>query len=82
MGFAPQVEPFTSEADAAASDTPVLDVLTRLEELGVDLLSDGDTVWFAPGDWRRVPDDVLAAARQCKHSLARLLGDTRQRCRA
>jgi len=32
LGFAPQVEPFTTEADAAASDTAALDVLLKCEE--------------------------------------------------
>jgi hypothetical protein len=39
--FAPLVEPYLSEANACASPTPILDVLTRLEDLGVELVSDG-----------------------------------------
>ncbi len=74
LGFAPRVAPFTTEADAQASPTALLDALMQLEDLGLELRSDGATVWFAPGDWRRVPPSLYALVRQCNHQLARLLG--------
>jgi hypothetical protein len=54
-GFSPRMLPFTALADAAASETSVLDVLTRCEDLGITLVSDGRGVDFAPGtgDGRR-----------------------------
>jgi hypothetical protein len=52
------------------SPAPILDVLTRLEELGVPLHSDGQRAWPA----RPVPPDVAAAVRQCNHQVARLVG--------
>jgi hypothetical protein len=78
LGFLPTVAPFTAMADAAASPAPVLDVLTRLEELGVGLESDGRGVWFAGDGWRRVPPDLKALVHQCSHQLAQMRGDTRQ----
>jgi hypothetical protein len=79
--YLPQVEPYVSQADAAASPTPVLDVLTRLEALGIALHSDGTTCWVRDG-WDRVPPDLRALVKQCSHSLAVLLGDTGRRRRA
>jgi hypothetical protein len=76
-GALPLVEPFLGMADATASGTPVLDALTRLEDLGIDLASDGRRVWFADDDYRRVPPDLDALVRQVNHSLARMLGPTR-----
>jgi hypothetical protein len=32
--------------------------MTRLEDLGVELLSDGRSVYYRPGDWLRVPPDL------------------------
>jgi hypothetical protein len=75
----PCVSPYTELADANASQTPILDALTRLEDLGVQLQSDGRTVAIPWQDWRRVPPDLHAIVRQCRHQLARLLGDTRRR---
>jgi hypothetical protein len=64
------VEPFVSMANASASDTPILDGLTRLDDLGVEMVSDGQRVYFAPGDWRKVPADLNAVVRSCSHRLA------------
>jgi hypothetical protein len=80
-GFLPQVEPYRSEADRAAVPAPILDALTRLEEIGVELQSDGRAGWFG-ADWRRVPPDLAATVRQCSHQLARMLGDTRRKAAA
>jgi hypothetical protein len=41
----PRVPPYTTEADAHASSTPVLDVLVKLDEMNVELYSDGRTAW-------------------------------------
>src|SRR5262245_7581627 len=68
-----QVEPYTSQANARASSTAVLDVLVRLEDLGIELQSDGQAVSFGK-DWQRVPDDLRTLVRQCSHQLAGLLG--------
>jgi hypothetical protein len=77
MGFAETREPYTTEADAAASKTPVLDVLTKLEDLGVELRSDGKHVRFArDGDYRRVPPDLRRMLKQCQNDLARMIGRT------
>lgn len=72
----PCVPPYSDEADANASTTPILDALLRLQEIGVELASDGQTVGFAGDDWRRVPPDLYAVVRQCSHQLARMLGKT------
>lgn len=74
MGFAPQVEPYTTEADAEAGQTPILDVVIRLEELGVTLQSDGRRAWVGADDWGRVPPDLHALIRQCAHTLASMVG--------
>lgn len=77
LEFLPQVEPYLSQADAAASEAPILDALTRLEEAGVDLASDGHAVWLRGDDWRKVEPDVMALVRQQSHLLAGLVGDNR-----
>jgi hypothetical protein len=70
----PCVAPYTTEADRNASGAPVLDALTRLEGLGVELVSDGQRVWVNDKDWRKVPADLHATIRQCSNQLARLIG--------
>jgi hypothetical protein len=66
---------------AAASQTPILDALVRLEEVGVELVSDGRQVRYAGEGWRVMRDhpDLDAVVRQCGHQLARMLGDNRGR---
>jgi hypothetical protein len=73
LGFAPKEQPYAGMADAAASPTPVLDVLVRLEDLGVQLHSDGASVYVPGRDRHRVPPDLHSLIRQCAHQLARLL---------
>jgi hypothetical protein len=74
----PHIPPYTTEADANASASPVLDALVRLDDLGVELVSDGRRVWFADPDARRkVPRDLHAVVRECGHTLAMMMGDTR-----
>jgi hypothetical protein len=79
VAFLPEVEPYLSEANRRASAAPILDALTGLEALGVDLESDGSSVWFARDGWRRVPPDLRAVVGQCNHRLAVLLGNTARR---
>jgi hypothetical protein len=75
LTFAPQVEPFVTFADRAASDTPVLDVLVLCDELGVELHSDGRTVYIPTHEERRrAPRRLRELVRQCSHTLAGLLG--------
>jgi hypothetical protein len=77
----PCVEPYTTMADANASRTPILDTLTRLEELGVPLQSNGKRTWLRWEDARKVPADVRAAVRQCSHTLAKMVGDSQRAVR-
>jgi uncharacterized protein (DUF3820 family) len=72
----PVIPPWVGQADAAASKTPLLDVLTMLDDLGVELESDGRSVSIPWRDWRRVPPELHAVIRQCNNQLARLLGRT------
>jgi hypothetical protein len=72
--FAPLVSPFVEEADQKASQTPILDVLTRLDALGAELQSDGQSVWLDAAGEGRVPPALLALIRQCSHELAGMLG--------
>jgi uncharacterized protein (DUF3820 family) len=72
--FLPIVEPWIFCANENASPAPVLDVLTQLEDLGVELQSDGRKVWVAGADDRRVPAELHVTIRQCAYQLARLLG--------
>jgi hypothetical protein len=76
LGTAPSARPYTDEADAAASATPELDVLVQLQDLGVELESDGATVLFRPGDYGRIPPELHQRIRECRHRLATLIGDT------
>jgi hypothetical protein len=68
------VSPFVEEADRNASQTPILDALTKLDALGVDLKSDGKSVWLFPEDEKRVPPHAHSLIRQCSHQLAGMLG--------
>jgi hypothetical protein len=72
--YAPLVSPYTDEADRNASPTPVLDVLMKLDEIDVELCSDGRTAWIDNADQQRVPPALHAIIRQCRHQLARMLG--------
>jgi uncharacterized protein (DUF3820 family) len=71
-------EPYASLADASASRTPVLDVLLGFEALGIELHSDGRSVWYDPQPVLRVPAGLERLLRQVAHDLARLMGDTRK----
>jgi hypothetical protein len=74
LGFAPQVPRYTAAADAGASPTAALDVLTRCEELGIALRTDGAVADFASWeDRRRAPAEVRALLGQCRHDLGRML---------
>jgi hypothetical protein len=75
--FMPETPENVVTADASASPTALLDVLTRLDDFRVNLESDGRRVWLRWEDMRRVPADLNALVRQCSHSLAGMLGDTR-----
>jgi hypothetical protein len=77
LTFAPLIPPYTTEADHYASRTPVLDALTKLETLGIEVVSDGKRAWVAWPACKRVPNDLLATLRQCSHQLAKMLGDNR-----
>jgi hypothetical protein len=79
--FMPETPENVAAADATASPTALLDVLTRLEEAGVNLDSDGRRVWVRWEDGRRLPPDLRALIHQCSNSLAKLLGDTRSPAR-
>jgi hypothetical protein len=70
----PCVPPYSTEADAGASAAPVLDALVKLDELGVELCSDGKTAWVADGDFDRVPPGVRHVIKQCRHRLGTMLG--------
>lgn len=74
--FLPLIEPWVSAANANASPTAILDALTALDDLGVDLQGDGKKVWFAGDDYRRVPASLQAVVRQCSHQLASMIGRT------
>jgi uncharacterized protein (DUF3820 family) len=78
MGCSPMTEPFTTEADANANSTALLDVLTMAEEQGVTLTSDGHTVEFVGDGWHRADDALKQALHQCRHSLARMMGDSKK----
>ena len=61
----------------ATTPTAILDVLTRLEDLGIELISDGRSVCFGPGGWAKAPRELHDRVRECSHLLAGLLGDNR-----
>jgi hypothetical protein len=74
-GFAPQVEPFVTLANAGTSPTPVLDLLTRCEEAGINLKSDGIVVDFATQeDYLRASPGLRVLVRACRSTLGKLLG--------
>ncbi len=74
LSYLPHRPPFIALADAAASETPILDVLVRLDSIGVALHSDGAEVWVPPPYNVRVGPDLAALIRQCSHELAQLIG--------
>ncbi len=74
----PLVPPFTTMADALASPAPILDALTRMDEMGIEVCSDGRSVWLDCENYRKTPPDLQAIIRQCSHQLAGLLGDNRK----
>jgi hypothetical protein len=76
LKFPPIIEPFISMANANSSDTLILDVLTRLEDTGIQLHSDGLRAWVDWEDSKRVSQELLAIVSQCSHQLARMLGST------
>jgi len=78
-GWGPQAGPYLAEADAALSKTPVLDTLIRLDDLGLELLSDGRVAWVSPPQAGRVPDDLLDLLRSCQHRLAGMVGNNARR---
>jgi hypothetical protein len=75
----PCVEPYVSMADATASPTAMLDALTRLDDLGVELHRDGRGAWIGGDDYRKVPPDLRALVKQCSNELAKMLSDNTRR---
>jgi hypothetical protein len=75
--FVPTIEPFESLADENASSTPILDVLTKLDDLGIEVKSDGRRAWLGWEDEKRVPPAILALIRECNNQLARIIGPRR-----
>lgn len=75
LTWLPLREPFTTLAANEVSDTAVLDVLTGLEDLGIELKSDGKTCWVPYPDCQKVDAALAGLIRQCSHDLARMLGD-------
>jgi hypothetical protein len=71
----PMREPFLSMANNEVSPTPILDVLMLLEEIGVELKSDGKACWVPYPDCKKLDAELAALIRQCSHDLARMLGD-------
>jgi hypothetical protein len=78
-GTLPQTEANIAEANRNASPTPVITALVELEALGVELVSDGNSVSYVGDGWRKVPRELDAIVRQCSHTLARMIGDNRPR---
>jgi hypothetical protein len=76
LGFAPHVPEFIAMADAAAAPTAILDVLTQCEERGIELVSDGKAVRVVSG-WERLTPELKAKIGQCRHQLAKLIGNER-----
>lgn len=75
MGFAPQVPPYTTLADGAASGTALLDVLLAAADQGVELKSDGVTAEFADAEsWRRASPTLRQRLKECRSRLGRLMG--------
>jgi hypothetical protein len=74
LGHPPSIPPYSTMADAAASPTAVLDVLTRLDALAIELEGDGRRVWLKYKDYSRVSPDLRALIRSSSHQLAGLLG--------
>jgi hypothetical protein len=74
LTFPPSRPPYSAEADAAASETAVLDVLTQAEAAGARLCSDGATCWVHSEDSGLAPAELLGRIRQCAHRLAGLMG--------
>jgi hypothetical protein len=74
LGTAPSVEPYTTLADQAASETPTLDALTLAEEEGVKIVSDGASAWCEP--WGRASERLRQLVRERGNLLARMIGDT------
>jgi hypothetical protein len=70
----PRTAELEAHADTAGSPTDLLDVMTRLEDLGITLRSDGRAVWFDYPGCRRVGAELAALVRSCSHRLARLIG--------
>jgi hypothetical protein len=62
-------------ANAVKSETPILDALVQLQDLGVELHSDGETAWIDWRDRQLVPPELSAVVRQCSHQLGRMIGD-------
>lgn len=74
LGYAPRVSPYIELANASASPTAALDVLTMAEEQGVELRSDGAAADFAFGHWHKASPELRRRLRECRHLLGRLIG--------
>jgi hypothetical protein len=78
LGFVPSVPPYSTLADEAATQTPLLDVLLQAEEHDVVLVSDGRAAGIAPQESHNAPAGLRQALRQCRGDLGRMMGDTRR----
>jgi hypothetical protein len=74
-GFAPQVEPFVTEANTAANPLAPVDLLLLAAESGVALKSDGRVATFASReDYLRADLALRKWLEECRARLGRLMG--------
>jgi hypothetical protein len=78
LGAKPLIPPYTAKADNNASPTALLDALLALEDANLGVASDGKSLTLGV-DLLKASPEVRDLLRQCNHSLASMLGNTRGR---
>jgi Putative quorum-sensing-regulated virulence factor len=71
LGFAAQTPANVAQADRNSSPAPLLELLTGLEEAGVEARKVGGVVQFVP--WRRMTPRLMELERQCRPLLEAML---------
>jgi uncharacterized protein (DUF3820 family) len=74
LKFLAHTPEFMQMADVNEPTAGLLDLLTQCDERGVRLVSDGERIDFAPGDWHKATPEMRTLVKRYTHQLAKLVG--------
>jgi hypothetical protein len=74
LKFLPHLPEFIHLADENEQPAGLLDLLAQCEDRGIRLVSDGQRVDFAAGDWKKATVEMRTLVKRYSHRLAGMIG--------